>query len=500
MDASLQKLRSLFSFNRTGDENTEPQHLLDLLESLNAQAPQQVISILLTQYLPAVVAQRNLHMRFKLLENARVEIKRCLPALEQSISNAVLPLPPDIGDLALTADNFLKNLANAYAGIVASMSVHHQDAGLAHLFQQSARRAMQTLLRRQLLAYRAYASPSAASWQQMHDLYRAARTRGLTGGYEEPNIERLYLSALLLAYVDPGKFPRHELETLRDLITALAAMAAIADAALFERDNTSLGARFLVSTDDGSPGQALARTPENAPLFGNFIIECRAIVSALDRRITAGDQPHSPHEAPESMLHAVRTALGGQASRRFSRVRFKPKADLVAGFIHAIDFIASGTLTRREGDPEEITAISEWALINESPDGFGIRYQKGDKWLVQAGDLVVLRTREESSIHVCLVRRIANLEHQRLELGLQELSPQAEVITIASSDGQPMHAILLPRLPAFDGNVGLLVAPGTLALDAEIIVDSHPVSSRWRPGKHAEGNGQVEFHVLEPIL
>ena len=499
MDAPLQKLRSLFSLGRSADDLAEPQHLNDLLESLQSQPDQVVLTVLLTQYIPTVITLSNLHMRFKQLEKARGEMKRVLPRMETMVSDAVLPLPAKAAEMALLADNFLKNLANAYASIVSSMSAHHQDAALPHLMRSSIRRAMQILFRRQVLAYRAYASPSASSWQQMHDLYRAARNRNMAGGTEEQTIERIYLSALLLDYCEPGKFPRPQLEMLRDLVYTLSAMAAVVDAAQFERDNASLASRFMVATDAGSAGEALSRTPENAPMFGNFIIECRAIVSALDRRLASGEKPKSSHEAPESMLLAVRTALGGQVSRRFHRMRFKPKADLVAGFINAIDFIGGGPMSRRHDDPAEIEAISEWALIDESPDSFGIRYQKGEKWPVQAGDLVVLRTREETRVHVCLVRRIANLEQQHLELGLQELSPQAEVVTIADTTGQPMNAILLPRLPAFDGHVGLLVAPGTLALDTEIEVAAHPLASRWRPGKHAESNGQVEFHVLDPV-
>lgn len=499
MDVPLQKLRGLFSFTRTADEHTEPQHLLELLDSLASKPPQHVISMLYTQYLPAVVCQRNLHMRFKLLENSRAEAVRCLPLLEKNVSDAVLPLPMDASASALTADNFLKSLANAYAGIVAGITAQRQDAALAHLMQQAARRAMRAVLRRQVLAYRAYALPSSSSWQQMHDLYRATRSRNLARDHGDKNIEHTYATALLLAYADPNKFPRHELDALKGLVEALAPLVSIVDAAQFERNQASLAARFLVATDDGSPGKALAKTPETAPMQGNFIVECRAVVSAIDRKLSqySTDEETATADPSENLLMPLRSSLGGQISRRFSRVRFKPKADLVAGFDNAVRFIESGTMIRRQHDQsgEVPLATSEWALVNESPDGFGVRYLKGEKWSMQAGDLVVLRTREESRIHVCLVRRIANLDQHKLELGLQELAPDARIVNLP--DGQ--QAILLPRLPAFQGNAGLIVNADTPLPDMQIGIERGGTNSQWRPGKHAESNGRVLFQVLELI-
>ncbi len=507
MEASVQKLRELLGFGRSGDSHAESRLLQDLLEKLGKQPPQEAIQTLLTQYIPAATAQRNLHMRFKLLENARAETERCLPELEKMVSEAVLPLPADAGTAALAADNFLKNLAYAYAGIVSGISAQSQDNVLAHLMQQAGKRVMQLLLRRQLLAYRAYATPSASSWQYMHDLHRAARSRGLASSGGDHSIERVYLCALLLAYADPYGSPRSELDNIKKTVEKLVPLAGIVDATPFSRDSESLAARFLVVTNEGHPGRPLARTAEDVPTSGNFIIECRAIVSAIDRKLAAAENEAEDGEidASSKLLMNLRTAFGGQVSRRFSRVRFKPKTDLVAGFDNVVKFIASGALSRRHHDqgllsPAERPPYSEWALINESPDGFGIRYLKGEKWNIQAGDLVVLRTREDSRIHICLVRRIANLDHKKLELGLQELSPGAEVIKLAAAAADPAQpALLMPRLPAFGGNAGLLVRPGSLAENTEIPIDRGNGITRWRLSGQAESNGQIEFHVLEPV-
>lgn len=503
MEAPLQKLRELLGFQNSADNPSEVKYLHSLLESLADESPQKAILTLLSKYLPVVSAQRNLHMRFKLLEQARGEAERSLPELEKAVNDAVLPLPMTASTAALTADNYLKNLAVAYMGIVSGIAIQSQDAALAHLFRQATRRAMQALLRRQLLAYRAYASPSASSWKQLHDLYRAAKNRGLAADGGARSIERIYVSALLLAYADPYASPRNELGTLRATVDGLAPLAEIIDAGQFEDEEGTTAGRFLVNTEEGSPGCPLGRAAEDGLKAGNFVIECRAVVHALDRHLAGENKAGLEVRAPEKMLLNLRNAFGSQASRRFSRVRFRPKADLIAGFDNVLSFVAQGVLRRRQSDgaataPQPPT--SEWALINESPDGFAIRYVQGEKWPVQAGDLVLLRTREDGRIHICLVRRIANLDHKKLELGLQELSPGATIVKLmANGHSAPPAAILLPTLPGFDGNPGLLAKPGCVYDETvvEMLRDGRPTS--WRPSGQAESNGNVEFHVLEPL-
>ena len=497
MDDPLHRLREFFSFNHNSGEQVEHQQLLSLLESLAPLPPFQVIGILHAQYLPVATCQRNLHTRFKLLENSRAEAIRCLPELEHSVSDAVLPLPAEASAQALTADNFLKSLAGAYTGIVSDITANHQEAALSHLLQQSIRRALRALLRRQILAYRAYALPSTSSWQQMHNLYRIARNQNLAGQGER-SIERIYLTALLLAYADPNKIPRQHLDDVKTIIEGLAPLAGIIDASQFERGQASHAGRFLVKLDDGNPGRPLAKMTEVTPMPGNLIIECRAVISAIDRKlIQAAHLEDDTASALENLLTSLRNALGSQVQRRFSRIRFKPKVDLVAGFDDALRFIAKGTLARRQDDPgaDPPPLTSEWSLINESPDGFGIRYRKGEKWSIQAGDLVVLRPREESRIHVCLVRRIANLDQNKLELGLQELASEARIIRIADTP-----AILLPHLPAFEGHAGLIVkADFEWPVGLEIGMALVGRDTRWCPGHHAECNGRVQFLVLEPL-
>lgn len=494
MEASISRLRELLNFDLGGDSHSEthrPEEILDGLRGLPAAIALQKLK---EQYFPAVGQEINRYERFRLLEEAQPEIENCLPILERMVSDAILPLPAKISDVALTADNCLKSLANGYSAIVAKICGQKLDGEQAELLQKSAYRAMQALLRRQMLAYRAYASPSAASWQHMHDLYRITRAHGVATPGGDASVERLYLSALLMAYADPSKIPRHHLDALQLALDSLVPFAGIVAATEFDPNHASLSGRFLVNTDIGSPGRPLAMAGILSAAKGNLIVECRGIINALDRKLAQGLD--AEHHIPESVLNVLRNAMNGQWSRRFARMRFKPRAHLVAGMGNALGLIDA--CNQAKPLDEAMSGASDWEVLNESPDGFGVRYLGGPRWQAQAGDLVVLRMPEENRVHICLIRRIANRRPNKFDLGLQELSPYARVIQLPAPEGQTSkQAIFLPHLPAFGGNAGLLVRSGSFSADMVFRTSGDDGKIYlWRRNGHSENNGQIEFHVL----
>lgn len=230
MDSPLQLFRELLPFGPSSAEQKSVAAVRGLLDTLVGLSPQETVAKLATTVLPTVGRQPNLHMRFKLLEDIRHETEQALPTLEQEISQAVLPLPLVTTTAALHVDNLLKGLSIAYSGIARGINKGQLESGMSPLFHRSVQRAMAMVARRQLLAYRAYAAPSASSWQTLHDLYLLVRgpiSMPLNG--ETAPIEHEYLGALLFAYLEPSKLPRSELEMINICSRQLAAYASIGD-------------------------------------------------------------------------------------------------------------------------------------------------------------------------------------------------------------------------------------------------------------------------------
>ncbi|MBP8194240.1 MAG: hypothetical protein KAX60_02675 [Azonexus sp.] len=506
MDSPLQIFRELLPFGQNSAEQKSAAAVRGLLDTVAGLSPQETVAKLASSVLPTVGQQPNLHMRFKLLEDIRHECEQALPTLEQDINQAVLPLPFAVTTAALYADNLLKGLSIAYAGIARGINKSQLESGLSHLFHRSVQRAMAMIARRQLLAYRAYAAPSATSWQCLHDLFQLVRgplSTPLNG--ETAPIEHEYLGALLFAYLEPSKLPRSELEIINLCSRQLAAYAVIGDALADPGAVKHPDSCFLVRPEEGTPGYPLSRLPASTSTFGGLLVDCSPVLAALDRNITRrpGKNVEPDLNAAPAILQSLRVAIGGRSSRRFSRTHFRPRGDLVSGLAAVISFIDGNAFSRRSVDAasrydgRDFTS-SEWALVDESPDGFRLRFIKGEKKTLGAGDIVALQPRESSKIHVCLVRRISSSQ-ARLEIGLQLLSPQISVVDVLGADAQESRAIFMHSLPAYGKFAGLIIPPGVYRANEKIVVRLPGRSLHRLLGTCLEANEGLEFFSLEQL-
>lgn len=505
----LQRLRELLPFNQPHLQGLGTSTSSGHSKSPAGHQPQTAITRLSDEVLPPISRQSNLHMRFKLLEEARQEAEKLLPALETEISSAALPLPSSATAAALQADNLLKRLAQAYADTARKIFREHH-ASFANLLHRATERAMSLISRRQLLAYRAYALPSANSWLYLHELYRMTcdpHSKPLNG--ETAPIEHEYLGALLFAFLEPNKLPRNELDIIHRCTRQLAAYAVVAEATSELLTSKSADACFLVRSEEGHPGFPLTRLPVGSQFSGGLVVDCTQVLAALDRNLdrNLARQPGKPVQpdlaASPVLLQSLRVAIGGRSARRFSRTKFRPRADLVGGLDQVIEFLDGHAFSRRAHDSfnrheSQGFSASEWSLIDESPDGFLIRFIKGEKCQFGAGDIVALQPRESSRIHVCLVRRIASVRN-RLELGLQLLSPQVSVVTLAANGSAATRAVFLHSLPAYGPHAGLIVAPGHVRGNQPLSFTTLGRSMERRVGRTLEANEGLEFVTLEPL-
>lgn len=505
MKSALRKFRDLLPFSQPLSEQkaAEVRELLDTVAGLSSY---EMITELTTEIVPAIVKHQNLHMRFKLLEDARIEAEKALPVLEQHIDYSSLPLSMAANTSALAADNLMKALVSSYFGIAREIALGNQHKAMCRMFQRATLRAMTFVARRQQLAYRSYAKPSSTSWMQLHELYQLAR--GFCAGLRDHDIspiEHQYLSGLLFAYLEPSKLPRCDLAAAIFCTQQLAIHATITEVTPETNSRRANGSCFLIRPEEGNPGKPLQRMPQGQPIFEGFIIDCSGVLVALDK--SARRSPESLDEPgleiPPALLHTLQLALGGRSMRRFQRKRFKPHADLVGGVAQVIPFLESSARSRRAVDAinqrgPKFFSPSEWALIDQSPDGFLVRFIQGDNWKVGVGNVVALQPRESSKVHVCLVRRIATNTDGRLELGLQALSPQVSVVDLPGH-GEIRRGIYLHRLPGYDNRPGIIARPGHLSSGHRIKLTAYGETQLWQIGRRLEASEGMEFFAIVPL-
>jgi cyclic-di-GMP-binding protein len=505
MNAAFRLFRDILPFRQqmAEKESADARELLDTVVGLSAS---EVAVQLTSHVIPTVVEQRNLTMRFKLLEDTRQEAETALPVLERHVDSSVLPLPRTVRSSALAADNLLKALAAAYFDIAKTIAKSGHQRSYVHLLQRTINRAMLLIARRQNLAYNSYTSPSSTSWLMLHELYQIVRD--LRALHPETNItplEQQYLSALLFAYIDPSKLQRDELTVAIFCTQQLAVHAAIVKVTPDTPTCKVASPCFLVRPEVGSPGAPLLRLPKGTPTLGCFIVDCTIVLEALNKSAEHADYGYSDPglDIPPGLLQIFQHAIGSQSIRRFSRMRFSPRAHIVCGISQVISFLEGNPVSRRAADLAGNTeqrdfSHSEWSLIDQSPDGFLVRFLQGDQCHVGVGNIIALQPREERDVHVCLVRRIAVSEDGKVELGVQALSPKVSAIRLPGH-GEIRRGLYLHSLPAFNNRPGIIAHPGHLASGHKIKFELRGSNYLLQVGRRLEASEGLEFFALVPL-
>lgn len=494
MGFPLHSLRHWIPFNAPEAEIAEAAALKQWLDR-HANASAAKIAGGLANRIPVLAAnQKNLHMRVRLLDLFMDAAEGILGSIEYELDHAPLPLSAAIQADVLAADNLLKALASSYGAVVSAIESRRLGAGLGHLLQAGIRRAMQLIARRQSLAYRNYAYPSPSSWLQLHQFHAIARARNLASTEKEGHsIEHVYMRSLLFALADPAKRSRGDIDAINrciDSLLPLAHFAHFSDLSDQDRKSKSL---FLLQAGDGCGSRPLARVGDPPP--DALALDTREAVAELARRL---NRPEPTLQCPPALAESLIQMWSSPPTRRFTRSRVRPKADLVCGLPSVAKYLQSA-FTRRQGDQRSHPGmpVSEWYIVNESPDGFGLRYSRGDPGCLDVGDLIGVRPRERSRVHICLIRRVSNAGHGRFELGVQELSPLALPIPLASDTDSDAHdAILLPRLPGFGNLSGLAAPAGVLSSGGEVIWSRNNLSFRHQLGRRVDGNHRTELFLL----
>lgn len=480
--------------------------------------------------------------RALLLHAVEAEAATLLPAIAQRVAEAPLPLANDVNDDALAADKLLKTLAATWTRLaeqLAAGGARPPTVPLARAHADALRGAAGALFQRHLLAYRAYAPASESSWLALHRIHASARDAGLArqadGGVA---VEHHYHAALLLALADPMKFPRSALPLLQEQAERFAPLVRLYPTNGHELPESA--SLFLVCPQEGRPARPLARAEAIVQADG-FILDANPAVANLrkdifDRERRAAERGEATPEL--ALLGNLLSMWRGHPHRRFSRNRFKPRGDLVSGIDGLVLALSGGALMRRHtdhpapavgdhpapatgdqpapatGDPLSPAAsggvapaparpaVSEWAITDESPDGFGVRFLKGESGALDVGDIVAFRARERSRVHVCLVRRVSNCGPTRLELGLQELAPAVHAFRLpaaaGAAAGPASDAVLLPKMPCYRNIPGLIVRPGSISLGQRFVVNGNDGGKvSLSVARLLQGGARGELYALE---
>jgi hypothetical protein len=462
----------------------------------------------------------NIRVRLKLFELAVDPAERLLRAIEKELAHGVLPLAAELQQSFIAVNALFKSLAASYAGIADEIAHKWIGIGFAKTQRLAVVRAMQFQAQRLDLAYRVYARGSNSAWTSLHHLYRLARDGGFATSAPQgaaTTAEQIYVNALLLAFAEPTKLAPGELERVRFYVERHAKYAQLEEAPKTPADDAPMEACFLIRPKEARAGRSLVRAARIAVEPGDLVLRCNRLLTKLQGQLAGIEKGVEPARLglplaarqPQfaALLRNMHRLWSAPPVRRFSRQKFKPRVDLVVGFELLWGFLAGPSNRRRTDElPLKIEA-SEWAIGNESPGGFSLQYLAGNAGPVRVGEVVGLRPRDQSDVHICLTRRVVTGDLQSLELGLQKLAPAGVPTAIslegpAARNGRQAHSvrvIILPRLPAADGGPALIAPPQTVSAGVKVSLPQRNGPVWLRVSRLIEQCASCDIFALAPL-
>jgi len=337
-------------------------------------------------------------------------------------------------------------------------------------------RAPQTTLRRimhciawQIRIYHLVASPTAIGlWQQLHAAFGTSRRLGIAdipGPRGEASIQQIYTSTLLAAIAQPASFSGEELELVNEYIERTGITPNLGTTP--PADSSSI---FWIDLDKDSPAHALTRripaADTQALYFSGDAIarKVHSDLALLNKHISAssiGLPALADSRAGQSVLRRLEKLWGHPTKRRFTRRRQSYRTRVCAGF---------NNLWRLLKSPGSDVELSEWMVINESPDGYALMHMAGPTHRLRVGDIAAIQPTGEHAEtapvwHICIVRWALSENPEHIELGLQLLASHATSAQISLPglrSEKNVFALILPEMPPLRPSQAVIVQTGTI--------------------------------------
>lgn len=313
-------------------------------------------------------------------------------------------------------------------------------------------------------------------WQQLHSAFATARRLQLddiAGPHGSASIRSYYINIILTAIAQPSSFSAMELEFIADYVAKCAPPIDLTDIPPADSDGI-----FWIDPEKDVPGHALVRRipgPEISVLY----FSCAAIASqALQHQKELlegtpaellGLPPFADTHTGPGVLLRLSQLWGHPAKRRFPRRRQSYRASLCPGLGNLWQLIKSPTAPRD---------LSEWMVINESPDGYALMHMAGHTEHLKVGNIVALQAIDDdpeaySPWNICIIRWAISENPEHIELGLQMLAPRATAVEVANPAAPlpgKVAALILPSMPPVRQTQSLVVPTGLVSESTDRVV------------------------------
>ncbi len=377
-------------------------------------------------------------------------LRTAYEAIHEVLTNSPLPLPHSLA----TVTKAMMDIHGQVAEILLDAAVG--SSGPAEYTWQSSSQICNTVLvelhRRLTLSLISFGQVPENIW--MHaltalDCLRSDITTPVPGQLGQ----MLALSAL-----QPESFTPRELNYLRIVLNLFDEPVDLLDAP--PSDNLPF---FWLDPERDAPPVASSR---QSPPISTYLVYFRftSLLRALDpvlEKLESGMPASQLGMPPESnqldylnVLQRTKQTLANPAHRQFPRRKHQDVAKVCTRLSELWGLLQQEDAAGR--------VISEWTVVNKSPDGCALIHLSGDISGLVAGGALGMRESETAPWSVCLIRWVRGGVAQKIELGLEFLAPHAIPVRIVSGEvsGETLPGLLLPALPKINRRESLLVGRG----------------------------------------
>src|SRR5690606_16154625 len=289
----------------------------------------------------------------------------------------------------------------------------------------------------------------------------------------------IYRRALLLAFAEPLKLMRGELDVVREWIERYGDQAELLPA---NGSRNGQHGAFLVKTQRDQAGHSLSRRLQGPGQPNDSILCTLRLVEVLREQADRMTQPARGQVGrPEArdvdtldLLRRMARQWDSAPGRRHERLRTHSRVNVHLG----IDGIWQSL---NAVDPQHVHA-SEWIITNEGAGGFALVHDQGEIEPIRVGDVIGIRMQRDDNVHVCVVRWVLSDHPGHLELGVEEMAPTAHAVSIRQLHDEvgrnPEPVLLLPEVPALNQAPAIL-AP-LVPLDTTCELNLGELQSRVR--------------------
>ena len=456
--------------------DTRPQNISQSLAHIRSETPLDIASHLHIELEILNRQKVSLNQRLQALDTYRPLLISTAQALAEDYNNANLPLHDKAKLAAAAAESLWMELGFGYKLALIDLQNQLIKLGSEKNTVLAIQRAMHAIAEHALVYYQVYIEPPEHIWSDLHQLYFCAVQLNIQHIKTDDSvndgisIENTYKHALLMALADPQHMTQKNIQLVSEYLFYQVQAAQVS--AVSPLSPTTPGI-FIISLKSNEPPIPYSKQKTMPDESSDILLNTMDLVRNIHTHLNNLQQNQLPADGSIpadaqlgdyiDLLTYLIKHWGLTFKRVFNRSQKNGEIELVTG-IKAIYSMLGGEPKGSYAQNFEAHAPimpSRWQILNVSPVGMAIRRHPTAEKNIKIGGLLGVKAKGEQNWSIALVRWASCGTKDRLDIGIQLISPAAQH-GIAEIDGREESELilLLPEIPAVKQIATLILPKG----------------------------------------